>query len=68
MNVQFTNESEANIMIVDDEPENLSLLTGMLKGKGYIIRQLRNGKMVMPSVLSDAPESQSHIPSRGYSM
>jgi len=56
MNVQFTNESEAKILIVDDKPENLSLLTGMLKGKGYIIRQLRNGKRVMPSVLSDAPD------------
>ncbi len=28
----------------------------MLKGKGYITRQVRNGKMVMPSVLSDAPD------------
>jgi len=32
------------ILIVDDKPENLRLLIGIVKEAGYIVRQLRNGK------------------------
>jgi len=56
MSTQHTDKSEAKILIVDDNPENLRLLTGILKEKGYIVRQLRDGKMVMPSALSTPPD------------
>ncbi|CAN2042733.1 histidine kinase [Candidatus Magnetomoraceae bacterium gMMP-15] len=56
MNTLHTDESESKILIVDDKPENLRLLTKILKEKGYIVRQLRNGKMVMSSVLSAPPD------------
>ncbi|CAN2043878.1 histidine kinase [Candidatus Magnetomoraceae bacterium gMMP-13] len=56
MNTLHTDESESKILIVDDKPENLRLLTKILKEKGYIVRQLRNEKMVMSSVLSAPPD------------
>jgi len=54
MNTQYMDQSEAKILIVDDKPENLRLLTAILKEAGYTVRQLQSGKMVMKSVL-DAP-------------
>ncbi|MCP4108003.1 MAG: response regulator [Desulfobacteraceae bacterium] len=53
---QRADKSEAKILIVDDKPENLRLLTGILKEKGYTVRQLRNGDMVMSSVLTAPPD------------
>ncbi|MCP4691866.1 MAG: response regulator, partial [Desulfobacterales bacterium] len=52
MSIQQTNESDAKILIVDDKPENLRLLTGILKEKGYLVRQLRDGNMVLASAVS----------------
>jgi len=49
-------QSEAKILIVDDKPENLRLLTAILKKAGYIVRQLRSGKRVMASVLDAPPD------------
>ena len=56
MNTQYMDQSEAKILIVDDKPENLRLLTAILKKAGYIVRQLRSGKMVMSSVLNAPPD------------
>jgi CheY-like chemotaxis protein len=56
MDTPPTDETEARILIVDDKPENLHLLTVILKQEGYAVRQLRNGKMVMSSVLSALPD------------
>ncbi|MDM8544087.1 response regulator [Desulfococcaceae bacterium HSG9] len=56
MKIEPAYETEARILIVDDMPENLHLLTDILKQKQYIIRQLRMGKMVMPSVLKMPPD------------
>jgi len=55
MNTQYMDQSEARILIVDDKPENLRLLTAILKEAGYGVRQLRSGKRVMASVLDDPP-------------
>ncbi len=54
MSTQHTDEPK--ILIVDDNPENLRLLSIILKEKGYSIRQLREGKMVMQSVLNSPPD------------
>ncbi|MDM8515703.1 response regulator [Desulfobacterales bacterium HSG16] len=56
MRKQHIDESESRILIVDDIPENLRLLTMILKAEGYNVRQLRNGKMVMSSALSSLPD------------
>ena len=55
MITQYVDQSEARILIVDDKPENLRLLTAILKEAKYVVRQLRNGKRVMASVLDDPP-------------
>ncbi|MDM8551557.1 response regulator [Desulfobacterales bacterium HSG2] len=56
MITKHTDESNAKILIVDDKLENLRLLARILKEKGYVVRQLREGKMVMSSVLSNPPD------------
>jgi len=55
MIAQYMDQSEAKILIVDDKPENLRLLTTILKEAGYVVRQLRSGKRVLASVLDDPP-------------
>ena len=46
----------SSILIVDDKPENLRLLANILKERGYTVRPLRDGRMVMPSALSSHPD------------
>jgi diguanylate cyclase (GGDEF)-like protein len=38
---------KANILIVDDAPEHLRLLTNMLTSRGYQVRQAINGKLAL---------------------
>ena len=56
MNEQHQYETTSTILIVDDTPDNLRLLTGILEEDGYIVRKLRDGNMVMSSVLSAPPD------------
>ncbi len=48
--------NKGKILIVDDQPENLHLLTIVLKNAGYSVRQLRSGKMVRDSIRSAPPD------------
>ncbi len=45
-----------NILIVDDTPANLTLLTGMLKGKGHRVRPVPGGKLALKAVESEPPD------------
>ncbi len=45
-----------NILIVDDTPANLTLLTGLLKEKGHKVRPVPCGKMVLKAVESEPPD------------
>ncbi|GAK60619.1 transcriptional regulator, NifA subfamily, Fis Family [Candidatus Vecturithrix granuli] len=56
MNIRQTPETPASILIVDDLPDNLRLLSDILQDQGYLVRLLRQGEMVLPSVLSLPPE------------
>jgi two-component system, sensor histidine kinase and response regulator len=56
MQRQHTTESLPGILIVDDQPENLRLLAEMLKYKGYAVRLLREGHMVLSSALNSSPD------------
>jgi PAS domain S-box-containing protein len=56
MKLPPTAEFKAIILIVDDSPENLFLLNDILKNKQYIVRLLRIGAMVMPSVIKAPPD------------
>jgi len=49
-------KTDTDILIVDDKPENLRLLSDILKVQGYGVRLLRKGNMVMSSVLNSPPD------------
>lgn len=51
-----TDNSKTQILIVDDQPNNLRLLAGILKGHGYSVRSLQKGEAVYLSVLNSPPE------------
>ncbi len=45
-----------NILVVDDTPENLNLLTGMLKESGYKARPVPSGKLAIQAVRNEKPD------------
>ncbi|MCU0845968.1 MAG: response regulator [Spirochaetes bacterium] len=45
-----------NILIVDDTPANLTLLTGMLKEKGHRVRPVPGGRLALKAVESEPPD------------
>ena len=49
MNTQQTPETPASILIVDDMPDNLRLLSEILSGQGYLVRLLREGQIGISS-------------------
>jgi len=44
------------ILVVDDEPESLALLTDILLGAGYQIRPADDGQLALESVLTKVPD------------
>ncbi len=44
------------ILIVDDAPDNLRLLTQVLESEGYCVRKALNGKMALQGVHRDPPD------------
>ncbi|KKD34646.1 hybrid sensor histidine kinase/response regulator [Limnoraphis robusta] len=47
---------QADILIVDDTPENLRLLSSMLEEKGYKVRKATNGKQALKAIEALAPD------------
>ena len=45
-----------SILVVDDTPENLQLLSGMLKGCGYKARPAPSGEMALRAAANDPPD------------
>ena len=45
-----------DILIVDDTPANLQLLTGMLKQRGYRVRSVPSGKLAIQAVQNEKPD------------
>lgn len=45
-----------NILVVDDTPENLRLLSGILTEKGYQARPVPNGKLALSAAQSIPPD------------
>ncbi len=56
MNENPSKNDQANILIVDDTPDNLELLTGMLKQKGYRVRPAPSGRLALQAAHSDPPD------------
>ena len=55
MNQSHPNVSKADILIVDDTPMNLRLLSTMLIEQGYEVRQAISGKMALTAVQTCPP-------------
>ncbi|NPU83959.1 MAG: response regulator [Syntrophaceae bacterium] len=51
-----TDPAQANILVVDDVPANLTLLTGMLKEKGHRVRPVPSGKLAIKAVEHEKPD------------
>ncbi len=46
----------SNILVVDDTPANLNLLTEMLKESGYKVRPVPSGKLAIQAVRNEKPD------------
>ena len=51
-----TAENKGNILIVDDTPENLQVLSATLSDRGYKVRGVINGKMAIRAARSGSPD------------
>jgi CheY-like chemotaxis protein len=49
-------EETQDILVVDDTPANLQLLTGMLKKRGYKVRPVPSGKLAIQAVQKQKPD------------
>ena len=54
-NTHKTN-SETNILVVDDTPDNLRLLAGLLSGQGYIVRPAASGAHALAAAREEPPD------------
>ncbi len=45
-----------NILVVDDTPENLTLLVGMLKEQGYRVRPVPSGALALQAAAAEPPD------------
>jgi len=52
----FDCADKGDILVVDDTPANLRLLSGMLKDEGYKVRPVPNGKLALRAAETDPPE------------
>lgn len=50
------NQSKGNILVVDDTPEHLRLLVGVLSEKGYEVRPVTNGKFALLATNLNPPD------------
>ncbi|MEG4960216.1 MULTISPECIES: response regulator [unclassified Microcoleus] len=55
MNSQQLESDFANLLVVDDTPDNLRLLSTMLSDKGYKVRGVINGEMALKAARSTPP-------------
>jgi len=49
-------QSTPSVLMVDDAPANLELLSGILKGRGYKVRAAMSGELALQAVQSDPPD------------
>lgn len=56
MNSIETHSGRASILIVDDTPENLRVLSGMLRNNGYEVRPVTSGKLALQAVTNQPPD------------
>lgn len=56
MTTSEINQSSFSILVVDDTPDNLRLLVGLLTEKGYKIRPVTSGKMALSAAQGMPPD------------
>ncbi|MBD0392352.1 MAG: response regulator [Microcoleus sp. C1-bin4] len=56
MTTNKTEENKGNILIVDDTPENLQVLSATLLDRGYKVRGVINGKMALRAARAGSPD------------
>jgi PAS domain S-box-containing protein len=57
MNVPpFENVGSSDILLVDDTPNNLRLISGLLKDKGYEVRAVISGRMAITAAQASPPD------------
>jgi signal transduction histidine kinase len=56
MEQRISREDVPNVIVVDDTPANLQLLTGMLKERGYKVRPVPSGKLALQAAKNDPPD------------
>lgn len=54
MDLDLTNQ--ANILVVDDTPDNIRLLSALLTEQGYQVRKALNGKMALNAAEASVPD------------
>ncbi|MBW4465117.1 MAG: response regulator [Pegethrix bostrychoides GSE-TBD4-15B] len=52
----IANLTKANILLVDDTPNNLRLLSAMLSDQGYEVRRVVNGQMALKTAQANPPD------------
>ena len=56
MNNLLASSQPANILIVDDQPDNIKILTQILCDQGYKLRKAIHGEMALTSAFSKPPD------------
>lgn len=56
MSITDPASSEPNILVVDDTPANLQLLSGMLRERGYKVRPVPGGELALQAARSARPD------------
>ena len=56
MNTQQSPNSTGTVVIVDDNPNNLRVLSGILQQDGYKVRPARDGEMALRSIRATLPD------------
>ncbi len=56
MEQRMSREDIPNVIVVDDTPANLQLLTGMLKERGYKVRPVPSGKLALQAAKNEPPD------------
>ncbi len=49
-------DKPVSLLVVDDQPENLRSLSGILQQRGYLVRQAINGRTALKTVSSQPPD------------
>src|SRR5580700_232485 len=49
-------QTQASIMVVDDQPANLKLMESMLKEQGYGVRSFPRGRMALAAAAQNPPD------------